>query len=146
MVYKQIDVNGYKVRIISLKLTVQELIYKTKSFALKFYILLMRFFRKIMYHNRIKVELRFLTLIRCQLLQKVSLDEELICHDPRIQNVSVVIEQLPDVLRRAVEYLSGQVHFHLKHPDVQLVPGNCLQHGELGPLDVQDHVVHCGVA
>ena len=58
------------------------------------------------------------------------------------QDVSSVPEELPDVLGGAGEDLAGVGRLHGQHLDVQLVPGQRLQHQQLGALDVETEQVH----
>ena len=59
--------------------------------------------------------------------------------------ISLGLHVLYDLLPGARHHQPGHVGLHADHLDVHEVPGDGLQHLELGPLDVEDEPVNCGV-
>ena len=59
--------------------------------------------------------------------------------------ISLGLHVLDDILPAARHHQACQVGLHADHLDVDLLPGDGLEHLELRPLDVEDEPVNCGV-
>ena len=59
--------------------------------------------------------------------------------------VALGLHVLDDLLPGPGHHQAGQVGFYADHLDVHEVPGDGLEDLELGPLDVEDEPVNCGI-
>ena len=59
--------------------------------------------------------------------------------------VALGLHVLDDLLPGPGHHHAGQVGLHTDHLDVHEVPGNGLQDLVLGPLNVEDEPVNCGI-
>lgn len=81
-----------------------------------------------------------------QFAKQILFDVDFIDCNFLVIPVTVFLQQISDVLLRAVKDFADMVHLDVEQSDVDLVEGDCPQNLQLGSLDVEREVVDRGVA